>query len=91
MAQNHTPPAALSARCAAVIRANGDLLSEVLPGQPELKAQLDRLLAAGWRVGTDSLCNARGELAIAIVAVAPGGERLVLATIPGPTLGPASH
>jgi len=72
----------LSGRCAASLRANGDLMASILADFPPEKLQaLDALLAGGGSVGIETLIDGQARNLIRLVGVEREGARLVLATI----------
>ena len=72
----------LSQRCAASLRANGDLISAILQDFPKEKLDsIDRLLAGGGSVGIETTVDGKAVNTIRLVGIEREGVRLVLATI----------
>ena len=75
----------LSTRCAASLRANGELMSAMLQDFPKAKLDaIDRLLAGGGSVGIETLVDGKAVNKILLVGIEREGSRLVLAEISTP-------
>ncbi|WP_422085407.1 hypothetical protein [Variovorax sp.] len=74
--------ATLSQRCAASLRANGELMACMLQDLPKDKLDtIERLLAGGGSVGIETLVDHRAVNTVALVGIEREGSRQVFATV----------
>lgn len=88
MNQKHTIQTcspAFGAKCSALLRANSEVVSEMLGTLPAEKLEaLDALLAGGGRIGIECVIDAMGTNHISLIGLEVEGARLVLATVAQP-------
>ncbi len=72
-------------KCAALLRANSEVVSEMLGTLPASRLEaLDALLAGGGRIGIECVIDAMGANHISLIGLEVEGARLVLATVTQP-------